>query len=51
MKCKCTKCGHESHGAVVEKRHRRCGGRKGAPLRDKADKLPSADRGVWQQAG
>jgi hypothetical protein len=45
----CSKCGKvQDHGAVKNKRHRKCGGSQGAALKSKDKKLPKADRGVWQ---
>jgi len=44
---KCDKCELDGH-SVPGSRHRRCGGSKDAPLKDKHNKPEIADRGVWQ---
>ena len=44
----CSKCGKsQDQGAVEGKRHRRCGGVKGADLKGKRLKLPKGNRGLW----
>lgn len=44
--CVCDKCGAEAN-STPGKRHRRCPGQMGAPLKSKHVHLPTADRGKW----
>lgn len=46
MKCECSKCGTIADSQEGRK-HRRCGGKKDAPIRDKHQKLESKLRGTW----
>jgi hypothetical protein len=43
----CNKCGASGHAPPGSK-HRRCGGSKGAAVREKHNNAAEADRGTWE---
>lgn len=44
----CNKCGVQVASGTKNTSHRRCGGSADAPIRNKHNNLPGADRGQWQ---
>ncbi len=52
VQCKCNKCGYECL-SIKGMQHRRCSGKPNhatdkATIRDKNDKLPLSERGIWE---